>query len=164
MDAAPAMVSYAALAVAGGSLFLSVLTYRSGGPRVSLGVQQLAQSVRQEAVPIRLTVVNSGRAAVSVQHFGVKPYVINRQVPIRIAPVDGPALPFRLEAHATESWIVDALPAAYAFDKAVKGHTIKTDGSAPYRFTFVVTTGNGKHRKSNANWDALRLIADSKAP
>lgn len=68
-------MSYAALALSAGSLVIAGLSYRAGGPRLRLQSRRVpADAVGTQfpsGVPVRLTVVNSGRAAVTVEEFHV---------------------------------------------------------------------------------------------
>src|SRR5688572_10689086 len=102
MSDAPWWVAYMALALSALSLVVSVLSYRAGGPRLSLQVKRVpaasANNPFPRGVAMRLTVVNAGRAAVTVQSFKVTPYGDRKAVSV-IRDVQGPTLPHRLEAH-----------------------------------------------------------------
>jgi hypothetical protein len=163
MSGAPAWVSYAALALSAGALVVSVLAYRAGAPRLSLRAAKGPQDEFGDpipwAAPYELTVVNAGRAAVSIEGFWVTPYG-ERKPLVQIHDVAGPPLPYRLEAHSTASWLVDALPPARAYDAAIKSGRLRPNSSWPSRFRFTVAAGNGKHTSTGATVDSLRLLAD----
>lgn len=164
MSGAPAWVSFAALALSAGSLAVSALAFRAGGPRLRLQLAQMPRSAVDNPFPggagVRLTVVNSGRAAVDVGGFHVTPYG-NRKPVLAVEDVNGPVLPFRLEAHASETWYADALPAARGYDKKIRGG-LRPHSSWPSLFRFTVSAGNGKRASTRATLDALRIIADSR--
>lgn len=164
MSTAPAWVSYAALALAAGSLIVATLAFRAGGPRLSLLVRRVRSGNPQSPFPggsaFELTVVNAGRAAVSVQGFHLTPYG-GRKVAVAISEVDGPTLPHRLEPHATESWYVDALPAAREYDALIRSGRLKPYSSWPSRALFTVAAGNGKYVRNRDTYDTLRMIADA---
>lgn len=157
MSNAPAWVSYAALALSSLSLVLAGLTYRAGGPRLRLR----AEANAAEGAAFKLTVVNAGRAAVTVEGFHVTPYG-ERKPAAAVGEVAGPSLPHRLEAHASESWHVDALPAAREYDAMVRSGRLRPHSSWPSRFRFTVAAGNGKSAHDPQTYDSLRLIADSR--
>lgn len=117
MSSAPAWVSYGALALSAGSLGVSALAYRAGGPRLRLSAERFTGNTADDPFPqgatFRLTVVNAGRAAVTVEGFHVTPYG-ERKPAASVRDVEGPTLPFCLEAHASETWLVDGLTAARA--------------------------------------------------
>lgn len=163
MSAAPAWVSYAALLLSAASLFVAALSYRAGGPRLRLESTRLpaADSPFPNGAPVRLTVVNGGRAAVTVQGFHVTPYG-ERKAAAQLDEVDGPALPYRLEPHETQTWCVDALPAAHAYDAQIRSGALKPHSSWPSTFRFSVAAGNGKTAHSRTTVDSLRIIADSR--
>jgi hypothetical protein len=161
MSAAPGWVSFAALALSAGSLALAGLSYRAGGPRLRLQTQRLADDPGGHpfagGIPVRLTVVNSGRAAVTVQGFHLT-YTAIRKPIVAVEDVSGPALPFRLEAHASETWVVDALPAAREFDRQ-SGRDDPITG--PAQFRFLAVAGNGRTVPGNGWFTAVRLIAEA---
>jgi hypothetical protein len=65
--AAPAWVSYLALAISGFALLVSYLSYRASGPRIRLKVQyELKDPVNQRAV-MAFTVVNKSLAQLTVR-------------------------------------------------------------------------------------------------
>lgn len=97
----------------------------------------------------------------SVQGFRVTPYG-ERKSAATVDEVDGPALPFRLEPHETQSWCVNALPAAYAYDAQIRSGRLKPNSSWPSLFRFSVAAGNGKTAHSRTNFNSLRIIADSR--
>lgn len=115
MSSAPAWVTYAALLLSALSLLVSAMTYRAGGPRLRLETAQLPRGDSRfpSGSGVRLTVINAGRTAVTVQNFAVTPYG-ERKPAIPVKNVHGPALPHRLEPHASDTWEADALPAARA--------------------------------------------------
>jgi hypothetical protein len=156
-------VSFAALALSAASLAVSALAFRAGGPRLRLQVAQLpinaANNPFRRGAGVRLTVVNSGRAAVSVERFHITPYG-NREPVLTVRDVNGPLLPFRLEAHASEIWYVDALPVARDYDEKIRGG-LRPNSSWPSQFRFTVAAGNGKRASTRTTLDALRIIADS---
>lgn len=162
---APGWLTYAALVLSSASLVVSVLAYCAGGPRLSLRARRLAADAAGNPFPegaaVRLTVVNAGRAAVTVEGFHVTPYG-NRKPVVEIRDVDGPVLPFRLEAHASESWCVDALPAAREYDALVRSGRLTPNSSWPSQFNFTVAAGNGKTARDRSNVDSLRIIADAR--
>ena len=160
MSSAPAWVTYAALALAALSLVVSVLAYRAGGPRLRLFAELAsADDLFAGGATFRLTVVNAGRAAVTVESFHVTPYG-QRKTAAAVEDVVGPNLPHRLEAHASESWLVDALRAAREYDAKIRGG-LRPRSSWPSKFRFTVAVGNGKIVRTRLGFDSLRLIADS---
>ncbi|MGN6251053.1 MAG: hypothetical protein ACTHNS_04465 [Marmoricola sp.] len=159
---APGWVSYAALALSAMSLAVAVLSYRAGGPRLRLeasGLSKGSEPFPNGAVAV-LTVVNAGRAAVTIQGFGAKPYGSGKVV-VRVGEVVGPELPYRLAAHATETWHVDALAVARKYDAGVESGRVRPASSWPSHFQFVVEAGNGKAAHDKHVWNSLRLIADA---
>lgn len=163
MSAAPAWVSYAALLLSAASLVVAGLSYRAGGPRLRLEPLHLraGESPFPEGAPVRLTVVNGGRAAVSIQGFHVTPYG-ERKAAASLDEIDGPPLPYRLEPHETQSWCVNALPAALAYDAQIRSGRLKPNSTWPSTFRFSVAAGNGKVAHSRTTSDSLRIIADSR--
>lgn len=167
MSDASAWVPYVALATSAVSLGVSVLSYRAGGPRLSLEVDFPPRGPGSDPFPggstMRLTVVNAGRAAVTVQSFKVTPY--GERLPVvTVDNVSGPSLPHRLEAHAMEVWDVDALPAARAYYGKVRSGAVRPNSSWPTKFRFTVTAGNGKRAHSKVYFDAMQVIAESQQP
>jgi hypothetical protein len=160
MSVAPAWISYAALALSAGSLAVSGLAYRAGGPRLRLEMARLseADSPFPGGAAMRLTVVSAGRAAVTVQSFKVTPYG-NRKAVFTVRDVKGPPLPHRLEAHASEIWYVDALSAARDYDAKIRSG-LRPNSSWPSLFRFTVVAGDGKSAHGD-NLNSLRLIADA---
>lgn len=158
-------VSYAALILSAGSLFVSMLALRAGGPRLRLQVGRWPGGAAGNPFPdgaaVRLIVVNAGRAAVTVQGFQVTPYG-NRNPVLDVSDVKGPLLPFRLEAHASEVWCTDALPAARAYDEKLRDG-LRPWSSWPSQFRFTVAAGNGRRASTRTTLDCLRIIADSKS-
>lgn len=144
---------------------MSGLAYRAGGPRLRLRAalvpRDAASNPFSGGCAVRLTVVNAGRAAVTVEKFGVTPYG-ERKAAVTIGDGSGPALPHRLEAHASETWLVDALPPAREYDALIRSGRLKPHSSWPSQFNFSVAAGNGKSARDRRNFDSLRLIADSK--
>ena len=138
------------------------MTYRAGGPRLRLEAAQLprADSRLPSGSGVRLTVINAGRAAVTVQNFAVTPYG-ERKPAITVQDVHGPALPHRLEPHASETWEADALPAAREYDSLIRSGRLKPNSTWPSQFRFTVVAGNGKRASDRRAFDSLRLIADS---
>lgn len=128
-----------------------------------LQIEQLPKTAADNPFPdgagVRLMVANSGRAAVNVEGFHVTPYG-NRKPVLAVGNVNGPALPFRLDAHASQAWYVDALPVACGYDEKIRGG-LRPNSSWPSRFRFTVTAGNGARASSQTTLDALRVIADS---
>ncbi|NCT91955.1 hypothetical protein GXB85_13490 [Cellulomonas sp. APG4] len=109
---------------------------------------------------MQLTVVNSGRAAVTIEGFHVTyPAGHEPLAYVQDNDIHGPALPVRLEAHSSERWIVDALPAARAVD-----HESGTDDplGGPAQFRFVTRAGNGRSASEGFTYTAVRLIADAR--
>lgn len=166
MSGAPAWVSYGALALSAGSLAVSTLAYRAGGPRLALRVDELRRGEDDpfpKGAARRLTVVNAGRAAVTLQGFQIV-LTASSKLKVRLEHVSGPTLPLRLEAHASETWIVDALPAARRLDDALTAAGASLPfGGEPYTAHFALTAGNGKEIFSRYAFDVLRLIADADA-
>lgn len=165
MSGAPAWVSYAALAVSAISLVVSGLTYRAGGPRLRLQAVSLAKGAANSPFPkgaaVTLTVINAGRAAVTVQGFHVAPYGVRESVPVDVL---GPKLPHRLEAHASETWHLDALPVARQYNALIRSGRLRPQAMvSDSQFQFGVAAGNGKTTRDKHVYDALRLIADSHA-
>lgn len=164
MSDAPTWVPYAALGMSGASLVLAGLAFRAGGPRLRLKAAPVASDAAGNPFPngsaALLTVVNAGRAAVTVQSFWVTPYGERKPVLV-VADVSGEPLPFRLEAHAAQSWYVDALPAARAYDAKLAGG-LRPNSSWPSKFRFSLAAGNGKHTHQGGTFDALRIIADAR--
>ncbi len=163
MSAAPAWVSYVALLLSAASLLVAGLSYRAGGPRLRLESVRLraAASPFPDGAPIRLTVINEGRAAVSVQSFLVTPYG-DRSPAGTVDECEGPELPYRLEAHETQTWCVNALPAAHAYDAQRRSGRLKPNSTWPSVFRFSVAAGDGKTAHSRTTFDSLRIIADSR--
>jgi hypothetical protein len=161
MSVAPAWVTYAALALSAGSLAVSALAYRAGGPRLRLHMARLpeADSPFPGGAAVRLTVVSTGRAAVTVQSFKVTPYG-NRKAVFTVRDVKGPTLPHRLEAHASETWYVDALAAARDYDAKIRSG-LRPNSTWPSLFRFTVAAGDGKRSNTQDSLDSLRLIADA---
>ena len=163
MSGAPEWVSYAALALSAGSLVIAGLSYRAGGPRLRLQSRRVSADAEgnpfPSGVPVRLTVVNSGRATVTVEGFHVT-YPAGRKPLARVRDIDGPALPYRLEAHASETWVVDALPAAREVDR--EGGERDDPLVGPAQFRFVADAGNGKTAGDGFTYTAVRLIADAR--
>lgn len=163
MESAPAWVSFAAVAMSAGSLAVSFLAYRAGGPRVRLESRRL--SVGAEAspfpsgVPVQLTVVNSGRAAVTVEKFYVTHYGSRKRL-ARVEDIVGTPLPYRLEAHASETWVIDGLPVAREVDGIDGGRDDPLVG--PAQFRFVAALGNGKSARGGFNYTPARFIADAR--
>lgn len=164
MSSAPEWVTYAALALSAGALVVSVLAYRAGGPRLRLLAKPVPAGAPDNpfhgGATFRLTVVNAGRAAITVEGFHVTPYG-NLKPVAAVAGVVGPSLPYRLEAHASESWVADALPAAREYDGLIRSGDLKPYSSWPSQFRFSVAAGNGRRAKTRQTFDSLRLIADS---
>lgn len=163
MSAAPAWLTYVALLLSAASLVVAVLSFRAGGPRLRLQATRLqaADSSFPNGSPVRLTVINGGRAAVTVQGFNVTPYG-ERKAAATVDDVDGPDLPYRLEPHETQTWCVDALTAAHAYDAQIRSGKLKPNSSWPSMFRFSLAAGNGKNARSRTNYDSLRIIADSR--
>ncbi len=88
-----------ALALSTGPLVIGGLSYRAGGPRLRLHSRRVsadtAGSPFPNGVSVTLTVVNSGRAPVTVEGFHVR-YPAGRTPLAHIREADGPALPYRL--------------------------------------------------------------------
>jgi hypothetical protein len=158
MSTAPAWVSYAALALAAGSLVVATLAYRAGSPRLSLRASRILDGVAEGSATFELTVTNAGRAAVSVQSFHLTPYGARSAV-IALTNVDGPELPFRLDAHASETWTVDALPAARKYDAMRRSGELKPRSTWPSHILFTVAAGDGKSARDRQQFDSLRMIA-----
>jgi hypothetical protein len=160
--AAPAWVTYAALLMSAASLLIAWLGYRAGGPRLRLRAASIPApgSPFPNGSPVRLTVINGGRGAVTVQGFCITPYG-ERKAAATVDEVDGPDLPYRLEPHATQSWCVNVLPAAHAYDAQIRSGAIKPKSSWPSKFRFSVAAGNGRNTHSPGLHDSLRIIADS---
>ncbi len=163
MSTAPAWVSYAALLLSTGSVIVAGLSFRAGGPRLRIQSQRLRREAPDNpfpnGAPVRLTVVNSGRAAITVEGFHVT-YPSGREPLARVKSAEGAPLPHRLDAHASESWVVDALPLARAVDSKTKGRDDPLIG--PVQFRFVATAGNGKAaREKHLSYPAVRFIADA---
>lgn len=152
-----------ALLLSAASLLVAGLSYRAGGPRLRLESTRMraAESPFPEGAPIRLTVINGGRAAVSVQGFRVTPYG-NRKPSGTVEECEGPDLPYRLESHETRTWCVNALPAAYAYDEQRRSGSLKPNSSWPSVFRFSVAAGDGRTAHSRTTFDSLRIIADSR--
>lgn len=153
MSDAPSWVSYAALGLSGLSLVVSGLTGRAGWPTSAPGgdiVQRDRESV-SGGRPVELTVTNAVRAAVTVEGFHLTPYG-ERQPSVKVSDVLGAALPFRLEAHASERWLVDALPAAREYHALLRSGHLKPTGSWPSQFYFSMKAGNGKPRGTGTRW------------
>lgn len=161
---APTWVPYVALVLSALSLVVSGLSYRAGGPRLSLQFERVPEGSANDPFPggaaMRLTVVNAGRAAVTVQSFKVTPYG-NRKAALTVRDVKGPTLPHRLEAHASETWYVDALPAARDYDAKIHSGSLRPYSSWPSLFRFTVAAGDGKSAHTKQTLDSLRLIADA---
>jgi hypothetical protein len=121
---------------------------------------QAADSPFPNGSPVRLAVINGGRSAVTVQGFNITPYG-ERKAAATVDEVGGPDLPYRLEPHETQTWCVNALPAAHAYDAQIRAGTLKPYSSWPSMFRFSVAAGNGKNVQSPTKYDSLRIIADS---
>lgn len=159
---APGWVSYVALVLSAASLGVAFLAYRAGGPRLTLRSRQLRPSEAGNPFPdgtaFALTVVNAGRAAVTVEGLHVMPFGSRKHL-LTIDGVDGPQIPFRLEAHASETWTVDALPAARRLDVPAS-----RDSLVPgVDFQFCATAGDGKVARDHRSHRNLRVIADAGA-
>ena len=164
MSGAPGWVSYAALVLSAGSLLVSGLAFRAGGPRLRLRAAEVSEDASGNPFPggaaVLLTVVNAGRAAGTVQGFWVTPY--GHRAPLfPVEDVSGPALPFRLEPHAAQSWYVDSLPAARAYDGRIR-RGLRPFSSWPSRFRFTVVAGNGRRTHHRETLDSLRILADAR--
>ena len=163
MSSAPAWVSYAALALSAGSVAVSALAYKAGGPRLLLRAESYRGGFEDDpflsGATHALTVVNAGRGAVTVEGFSVTPYG-ERKPAAGVGEVDGPDLPYRLEAHASETWLVDALVAARNYDARIRDG-LDPQSSWPSRFRFSVVAGDGKRASSGETFDSLRIIADA---
>ncbi|MGO4603663.1 hypothetical protein [Terrabacter sp. 2YAF2] len=166
MPDAPALVPYAALVMSALSLVVSTLAFRAGGPRLSLRMERASSRSPEipfpSGAPVRLAVVNAGRAAVTIESFALTPYGSRRPAVI-VRGAHGPALPHRLEAHASDSWYVDALPAARDYDARLRAG-LRPWSSWPSHFRFTVQAGNGKRAHAKEQLDALRVIADAQPP
>lgn len=77
-----------------------------------------------------------------------------------IRDTDGPPQPYRLGAHASETWVVDALPAAREVDQ--EGGERDAPLVGPAQFRFVAAAGNGKTARDGVTYTAVRLIADAR--
>ncbi len=162
MSGAPAWVSYAALLLSAGSLLVAALAYRAGGPRLRLRSYRIPADSEANpfpsGAPVELTVVNSGRAAVTIEGFHVtRPEGRRPLAPVRDA--DGPDLPHRLDAHSSATWIVDALPAARAVEQKSGGEDDMLVG--PAQFRFVARAGNGQEARESYSYTAVRFIAEA---
>lgn len=166
MADAPTWVPYAALGLSSGSLLVSSLALRAGGPRLRLQAARVAGDASGNPFPdgaaVLLTVVNAGRAAVTVQSFSVTPYGERSSV-LSVKHVEGPALPYRIDAQAAESWYVDGLPIARRYDEKLRGG-LRPNSSWPSLFRFTLNAGNGKSKHQSGTLDALRIIADAARP
>ena len=165
MSSAPGWVTYVSLLLSAGALVVSVLAYRAGAPRLRLRVEAIradaANNPFPEGAAYQLTVVNSGRAAITVDRFRITPYG-ERKPAAKVTKVSGLPLPYRLEAHASQSWVVDALPAARTYDRLIHSGQLRPHSSWPSRFRFSVDAGNGRRATTQKVFDSLRLIADSR--
>jgi hypothetical protein len=110
-------------------------------------------------VPVALTVVNAGRAAVTVEGFHVT-LPSGRRALAEVERVKGPALPHRLEAHASETWVADALPAAQAVDR--EGGQRDDPFTGPAQFRFAASAGHGKTARDRLTFVALRIITEAR--
>lgn len=162
MSSAPGWVSYVALALSAGSLFIAVLSYRAGGPRLRLRSQRFPADAESNpfpgGVPVGLTVVNSGRSAVTVEGFHVT-YSAGRTPLVHVHETEGSDLPFRLASHASETWVVNARPAAREVDRVSERDDPLV---GPPQFRFVAEFGNGKTARDGFSYTAVRLIADAR--
>jgi hypothetical protein len=150
-------ISSAALAVAACSLYVALLAYRAGSPRLTLRVTS-----RGGGGHFELTVVNSGRAAVGIQGFTLAPHGGGEATsPITHHHVTGESLPYRLEAHASQTWAVNALIAAAEWKERVRAGEIVPDKSQPSLAYFVVEAGNGKRERTTERYDTDRMIAEA---
>ena len=86
-----------------------------------------------------------------------------RKAAATVKDVDGPALPYRVEAHESQTWCVDALPAARAYDAEIRSGRLDPHSSWPDRFRFSVLAGNGKSAHSVETYSSLRIIADGQS-
>ncbi|MFS0703264.1 hypothetical protein AB6N23_01955 [Cellulomonas sp. 179-A 9B4 NHS] len=154
-------MSYAALLLSAGSLLVAALAYRAGGPRLRLHSYRIADSAPTpfpRGVPVELTVVNSGRAAVTIEGFHVT-HPEGRRPLAHVRDAHGPDLPHRLDAHSSATWIVDALPAARAVEQKSGGQDDMLVG--PAQFRFVVRAGNGQEARESYSYTAVRFIAEA---
>jgi hypothetical protein len=165
MSDASSWVSYAALGMSGLSLVVSGLTYRAGGPRLRLEATLFKgiDSPFPGGRPVELSVTNAGRAAVTVEGFHLTPYG-ERKPAVKVNDVVGAALPFRLEAHASERWLVDVLPAAREYHALLRSGHLKPNSSWPSQFYFTMKAGNGKTARNRHTMDARGVLADSQSP
>lgn len=76
---------------------------------------------------------------------------------------EGPELPFRLEAHATEHWNVDVLPPARLYHSLLRSGRLKPHSTWPSQFYFSVQAGNGKSARNRNAMDARGVIADAES-
>lgn len=158
MSSAPGWVSYVAIVLSAGSLVVSGLTYRAGGPRLRLKAS--GATYEADGAWVKSTVVNSGRAAVNIEAFQLTPSGYRKPVLAIEGRIVGPDLPYRLEAQASHTWHIDVLKNAQEYQRRINTGTERSPWPASYRLTVV--TGNGKRTHAKSTFMPLLIIAASK--
>jgi hypothetical protein len=110
----PQTLAYIALSVSLTSLLLAFINFRRSDPRLNFDVQMLEPDAEDGLV---IRVHNSGRAARTIDFTNVNFWsiVADEGKSYPVGPINGPALPHRLDGYSTQEWRASASNASRLF-------------------------------------------------
>lgn len=108
------------------SVLLSWWQIRIDSPRIKLDLKY-AYALNRELRYFSIQVINKGGKAVTINNVGIK-FSNNNHSPFDLYDFDnriGKILPFRLDSHSAETWLVEVEPTLAAIDDQKIGNSIK---------------------------------------